>query len=92
MIKFRIKTGDRVRVIAGKNKGKEGKILQTFPRLNRVVIEGVNLTKRHLRSRRSGDKGQIVEFPMPIHASNVQLVGPDGKTMRHSDRPANTNI
>lgn len=86
MSKLLIKSGDNVIVIAGKNKGKTGKVLQTFPKLNRVVIEGVNITKRHLRSRRQADKGQIVEFPMPIHASNVQIVGADGKAMRHHKR------
>lgn len=61
-------------VIAGKNKGKKGKILQTFPKLSRVVVEGVNISKRHLKSRRTGDAGQKVEFPMPIHVSNVKLI------------------
>lgn len=84
MIKLQIKTGDEVIVIAGKNKGKKGKVVQTLPKLNRVVIEGVNMTKRHLRSRRTGDKGQVIEFAMPIHASNVQPLGSDGKPMRHS--------
>ena len=86
MSKLHLKSGDHVVVITGKNKGKTGKILQVFPLLTRVVVEGVNLTKRHLRTRRAGDKGQIVEFPMPIHASNVQLIGTDGKPMRHSKR------
>lgn len=68
-----VKTGTMVKVTTGKDKGKTGKILQTFPRLNRVVVEGVNVTKRHLRSQRQGEPGQIVEFPMPIHVSNVQI-------------------
>lgn len=80
---LRIKTGEEVIVIAGKDKGKQGKIMQVFPALNRVVVEGVRMTKRHLKSRKSGDKGQIVEFPMPIHASNVQRIGADGKPARH---------
>ena len=68
-----VKTGDYVKVLVGKDKGKTGKILQTFPKLGRVVVEGVNVMKRHLKTRRQGDKGQIIEFPMPIHASNVRL-------------------
>ena len=87
MITLLIKTGDMVTIIAGKDKGKTGKILQTFPALRRVVVEGMNMTKRHLRSRRRDDKGQIVEFPMPIHASNVQLVSAEGKPLRHRKRP-----
>jgi len=82
-MKYRIKTGDIVKVIAGKDRGKTGKVTQTFPALNRVVVEGVNLSKRHLRARRQSDKGQIVEFAMPIHASNVQPTGDDGKARRH---------
>lgn len=88
MQKLRVKTGDMVKVTAGAHKGKTGKVLQTFPALNRVVVEGLNPAKRHLRSRRSGEKGQIIEFFMPIHASNVQLLGEDGKTRRHAQRQA----
>ncbi len=90
MSKLRIKSGDEVIIIAGKDKGKKGKILQTFPKLGRVVIEGVNLTKRHLKTRRQGEKGQIVEFPMPIASSNVQLSGAEGKAIRHDQRSIST--
>jgi large subunit ribosomal protein L24 len=68
-----VKTGDTVEVIAGKYRGKTGKVLQVFPRLERISVQGINLMKRHMRSRRAGDKGQIVQFPMPIHLSNVRL-------------------
>jgi len=68
-----VKTGDTVEVIAGKDRGKTGKVLQVFPRLARVSVQGINLMKRHMRSRRAGDKGQIVQFPMPIHLSNVRM-------------------
>ncbi len=68
---FHVKTGDEVKVLAGKDKGKIGKVTQVFPKLNRVVVEGVNITKRHLRTSRQGEAGRIVEFSMPIHASNV---------------------
>ncbi len=68
-----VKTGDTVMVLAGKDRGKTGKVLQVFPRLGRVSVQGINVMKRHMRSRRGGDKGQIVQFPMPIHLSNVRL-------------------
>jgi large subunit ribosomal protein L24 len=68
-----VKTGDTVLVIAGKDRGKTGKVLQVFPRLVRVSVQGINVMKRHMRSRRAGDKGQIVQFPMPIHLSNVRV-------------------
>ncbi len=80
---IRIKTGDVVKVIAGKEKGKTGKVIQVFPRLNRVVLEGLNLSKRHLRSSRTDQKGQVVEFSMPIHASNVMPIGEAKKAVRH---------
>jgi len=90
MSALNLKTGDEVIVIAGKDKGKRGKIIQTFPKLNRVVVEGVNVAKRHLKSRKQGTTGQIVEFSMPIHASNIQLIGTDGKPLRHTKRPKAT--
>lgn len=72
MPKLHIKTGDIVKVMAGKDKGKSGKVLQVFPKLGRVVVEGIGGAKRHLRTRQSGQKGQVVEFFMPIDASNVR--------------------
>ncbi|MBI4435046.1 50S ribosomal protein L24 [Candidatus Uhrbacteria bacterium] len=68
-----IKTGDKVRVMAGKDKGKQGTVLQVFPKLERVVVEGVNLMTKHLRKHASRP-GQKIEFPAPIHASNLQVL------------------
>ena len=73
-------------VITGKDKGKTGKVMQAFPAMNRVVVEGVNKCKRHLRPQRRGDKGQIVEFFMPINASNVMLQDAEGKKLRRDKR------
>jgi large subunit ribosomal protein L24 len=86
MSSLHLKTGDQVVVITGKNKGSRGKITQTFPALNKVVVEGVNLRTRHLKSRQAGQSGQKVSFAMPIHASNVQLIGANDKPMRHVKR------
>lgn len=86
MSKHSIKTGEEVKVLTGKDKGKTGKIMQVFPRLNRVVVQGVNLRKRHMRSRRSGDVGQIIEFSMPIHISNVQRI--EGVVAKEPKEPA----
>jgi large subunit ribosomal protein L24 len=77
-MKLHVKTGDSVKIIAGKDRGKTGKVTQTFPALNRVVVEGVNACKRHMRTRKLGEKGQVLEFFMPIHASNVQVLAEDG--------------
>lgn len=68
-----IKTGDKVRIMAGKDKGKEGIILQVFPKLERAVVEGVNIMTKHLR-KQGNRAGQKIEFPAPIHASNLQLI------------------
>ncbi len=77
-----IKKGQTVVVIAGKDKGKQAKVLKAFPALNKVVLEGVNMAKRHKRARRSGQKGQVVSTAMPLHVSNVMIVDP--KTGRGS--------
>ncbi len=86
MSKLRIKKGDTVVVIAGKDKGKTGKVMQAFPAMNRVVVEGVNQCKRHLRPQKRGEKGQVVEFFMPINASNVMLQDASEKRVRHDKR------
>lgn len=70
---MKLKTGDKVMVIAGKDRGKKGKILQTFPHAERVVVEGVNILKKHVRSRRQGQKGQIIELAAPLAAAKVMF-------------------
>ncbi len=87
MTKLKIKSGDMVKVIAGAQKGKSGKVLQVFPKLERVVVEGVNARKKHVRSRQEGQAGQMIEFFMPIHISNVLPLDAAGKTIRHDDKP-----
>ncbi|MFZ2831712.1 MAG: 50S ribosomal protein L24 [Minisyncoccia bacterium] len=73
---MKLKKGDNVIVITGKDKGKKGKVLQVLPGLNRVVVEGANISKLHEKSRTRGAAGQIVERPMPLNASNVMVVDP----------------
>lgn len=87
MTKLKIKTGDMVKVMAGSSKGKTGKVLQSFPKLGRVVVEGVNPAKRHVRTKSQSQKGQIIEFFMPINVSNVQPLDAAGKAVRHDDKP-----
>jgi len=78
-----IKKNDNVKILAVKDKGKSGKVLQVFPELNRVSVEGVNLLIKHLRARRQGEKGQRIEFPAPLTISNVALICPKcGRTTR----------
>ncbi len=71
-----VRKGDRVEVIAGKEKGKKGKILFALPKENRVVVEGINMVKRHARPTQKIPQGGIQEREAPIHASNVQVVCP----------------
>ncbi len=68
-----VKKGDKVKVIAGKDKGKSGVIVRAFPKENAVVIEGVALYKRHMKGR-AGEVGRIMERPRAVNASNVALV------------------
>ena len=82
---MKIKKGDKVKVITGKDKGKSGVILRALPRENRVVIEGIALYKRHLKGA-AGKVGRIVERPRAIDASNVALVGA-GKAVSVFDAP-----
>ncbi len=73
---MKIKRGDKVAIISGKNRGKTGKVLQVFPNLDKVVVEGVNITIKNTRARRQGEKGQKIEYPAPLHISNVALIDP----------------
>ena len=68
--------GDTVRVMRGDDKGKEGKIIRVYLKTGRVTIEGVNIVKRHRRARTPDEQSGIVDFPAPIHASNVMLIDP----------------
>ena len=73
---MKIQKGDTVKILAGKDKGKKGKVLQVFPTAKRVVVEGVNKMIKHLRARKEREGGQRVEFDGPINASNVAVICP----------------
>jgi len=70
-----VKKGDNVIVLTGKDKSKSGKILRAFPKLNRVLVEGINIKKVTQKAKKKDGKGQIVERAYPIDASNVRLKG-----------------
>jgi len=83
--KMRIKKGDLVRVISGKDRGKEGRVLRHMPKEGKVVVEGVNLVKKHLRPSQRNPQGGIVTQEAPIYACKVMLVCPAcGKATRVS--------
>jgi large subunit ribosomal protein L24 len=69
---MKLKKGDKVIVLAGKDKGKSGKIARAMPKDNKVIVEGVNMSKKHQRPRKSNEKGSVVDTAMPIHISNVK--------------------
>lgn len=102
-MKMKLKKGDTVVVVSGKDKGKQGTVLQVMPLDGKVVIDGIGLVKRHLRARVAGQGSGIVERPRPIDASNVMLIDPkegkptrvgrklvDGKLVRFAKKSGNT--
>ncbi len=80
--KMHVRRGDRVRVMRGNHAGAEGTVLRVLTKENRVVVEGVNLRKRHQRPSQQNPEGGIVSFEAPIHASNVMLIDPAGNATR----------
>lgn len=83
MPKLRIKKGDKVVVIAGKDKGKTGSVLKVYPEESRVIIEGVNIVKRHTKPSQANPDGGIIEKEAPMHISNVAMADPKtGKPSR----------
>ncbi|MBP0029882.1 50S ribosomal protein L24 [Roseofilum reptotaenium CS-1145] len=71
--KMHVKKGDTVQVIAGKDKGKVGEVLEALPKLSKVVVQNVNIRTKHVKPRQEGESGQIKTFEAPIHSSNVML-------------------
>ena len=69
-----VKKGDKVEILAGKDKGKSGKVVRALPKENKVIVEGANMTKRHQKPRKSGEKGSVKNIEMPIHVSNVTKI------------------
>ncbi len=74
---MKIRKGDTVQIIAGKDKGKKGAVISALPRTDQVIVEGVNIVKKHQKNKRTRSQGQIIEKSLPIHASNVALLEGD---------------
>jgi large subunit ribosomal protein L24 len=79
---IKLKKQDKVKVISGKAKGAEGKIMRVLASENRVVIEGVNMAKKHMKPGRQNEKGGIVEREMPVHISNVMLLNKSNEPVK----------
>lgn len=79
-VRVKIRKGDHVRIMTGKDRGKEGRVLAVYPRRNRLLVEGANVVKRHMKLRaargRSGQEGGIISKEAPLDVSNVQIVCP----------------
>ena len=83
MNKVHVRSGDTVVVLSGKDKGKQGKVLQVSPKERKVIVEGLNIATKHVKPRRQGEQGGIVEAEAAMYASKVQLVCPKcGKATR----------
>lgn len=78
---MKIKKGDTVQIMAGKDRGKQGEVFVVFPESEKVLVKGANMMKRHMRARREGTQGERVEKEAPIHISNVMLLCP------HTNKP-----
>ena len=72
--KVHVKKGDTVYVLSGKDNGKKGKVLKVFPEKSRVLVEGVNMVKKHKKPRRAGEQGGILTQEAPVHSSNLMLI------------------
>jgi len=81
-MKLKIKKGDQVKVIAGSNKGKTGKVQKVYPKTMRILVEGVNLMKRHTKPSQAAPQGGIISKERPLHYSNVMLMDDAGKVTR----------
>jgi large subunit ribosomal protein L24 len=94
-----VKKGDKVQVISGKDKGKQGVVLAAFPKKNRVLVEGVNIVKKHVKPSQANPQGGIISKEAPIHVSNVMPLDPktgtptrvgykivDGKKVRYAKK------
>jgi large subunit ribosomal protein L24 len=75
-VKLNVTTGDTVKVVRGDDKGHVGKVIRVYRKTGRVTVEGANIVKRHRKARNAEEQGGIVDFPAPIHASNVMLLDP----------------
>ena len=86
---MKVKVGDNVRIIAGKDKGKEGKVVRTLKKKDKVVVEGLNIVKKHSKPNNTNDKGGIFSIEAPIHVSNVKVIE-EKATKKEAPKKAST--
>ena len=79
---MKVKVGDKVKILAGKDKGKTGRVIKTLKKDNKVVVEGINIIKKHVKPNRMNEVGSIQEMEAPIHVSNVKVVAEEKKAAK----------
>ena len=84
---MKVKVGDNVRILDGKDKGKEGRIIRIIKKDNRVVVEGINMVKKHVKPNRMNEVGSIVDIEAPIHISNVKLAESKKEAKKATAKP-----
>lgn len=88
---MKVKVGDNVKILAGKDRGKTGRIIKTLKKDNKVVVEGINMVKKHVKPNRMNEVGSIIDMEAPIHVSNVKLVEEtkkEAKTTKKTEKKA----
>ena len=85
---MKVKVGDNVKILAGKDKGKEGRVIKTLKKDNKVVVEGINMIKKHVKPNRMNEVGSIVDVEAPIHVSNVKVVEGKVKEAKKAEKKA----
>ena len=83
---MKVRVGDNVRIIAGKDKGKEGKVIRTLKKKDQVVVEGLNIVKKHSKPNNTNDKGGIFSIEAPIHVSNVKVIDDKKATKEKAEK------
>ena len=87
---MKVKVGDNVKILAGKDKGKTGRIIKTLRKENKVVVEGINMVKKHIKPNRMNEVGSIVDVEAPIHVSNVKVVAEEKTAKKAEVKEAKT--
>jgi len=80
---MKVKKGDKVLIISGKDKGRTGKIIKSLLKNGTILVEGINLKKKHVKAKKQGEKGQVIATPSPLNISNIKIICPKcGKATR----------
>ncbi len=86
---MKVKVSDKVKILAGKDKGKEGKVIKTLRKEDKVIVEGINIVKKHIKPNGQGETGGIRDIEAPIHVSNVKVITEDKKKTTKKEKKAN---